>query len=552
MTHKTNASSSIVSSGKHALAFRMPLSEVHFEHAQVASLPPKTTFRWADGMILVVLAAIGLALRFAHLTAKPFWFDECFSVELARLQLGSFLRVIWWREANMSLYYALLRAWLHFGQSEFFIRGLSVLFSAATIPAIYWLGRQLYDRWVAIIAAVLFTFNAYGVRYAQEARGYSLFVLLATLSSGFFVSWLRDPRSRNRISYVVVSVLAIYTHFYALLLVLAQWIVLKICGVPGAKLPERASESPRTFPWRAISIAVIPLLVFVAKTGAGPLRWVHRPSWHDLPAFWQQLSGGSNWLLPVLFLLACGAAVHISGIRVLKRNQDWETWRIQFLLIWLVFPIVLTIVLSFLRPVFLPRFLIFCQPPLIILAAAGVAQLRKPWLTVPVLALILLLAMQGIFFVYGHDYDDQRDASGEAANFVLDHAQPGDGIIFHIAETRLPYEFFRSLRAGENTASPRFTRQLGPEILFPEFGRGLDYSDFKAKPIPEILRSELPNYSRIWVMYMYNQAGGAARTTAMLRGLLAQFFAHTECRDFSKVEVCMYTRDQEPEVRGQL
>jgi len=192
--------------------------------------------------------------------------------------------------------------------------------------------------------------------------------------------------------------------------------------------------------------------------------------------------------------------------------------------------------------VFLPRFLIFCQPALIILAAAGITQLRKVWLIAPAFAIVILLAVQGIFFVYNHDYDDQRDASGEAVNFILDHSQPGDAILFHIAEARVPYEFFRSLRAGENTASAKFTRPLGPDILFPHFAAGLDYSDFKAKPIPEILRSELPNYSRVWVMFMYNEGGGAGRTTAMFRGLLTQSFPHSDCRDFPKVEVCLYTR----------
>src|SRR5579864_2572777 len=111
------------------------------------------------------LVASTLAIRFLHLAGKPFWFDECFSVEVARIGMGSFLRLLWWREANMALYYLLLRIWLHFGQSPSFIRGLSVLFSVATLPAIYWLARLLYDRKVALISASLFAFNAYGLRY---------------------------------------------------------------------------------------------------------------------------------------------------------------------------------------------------------------------------------------------------------------------------------------------------------------------------------------------------------------------------------------------------
>lgn len=130
----------------------------------------------------------------------------------------------------MSLYYVLLRIWLRFkpqdASSEFYIRSLSVVIAVGTIPAIYWLARQLYDRRVGLVAATLLTFNAYSVRYAQEARSYALFLLLATLSSGFLIALVREPVRRNRVGYVLVSVLAVYAHFYALLLAvhwLAGW-----------------------------------------------------------------------------------------------------------------------------------------------------------------------------------------------------------------------------------------------------------------------------------------------------------------------------------------
>ena len=179
---------------------------------------------------LVLLIAASAAIRFLFLARKPFWFDECFSVEVARLDWANFLHLLWWREANMSLYYLLLRIWLRFGHTEFFIRSLSVLIAATTLPAIYWLAWLLYDRRVALTAAALFTFNAYSVRYAQEARSYALLVLLATLSSGFLVAYVREPVRRNRLGYVLFSVLAVYAHFYALPLVAAQWLALRQFG----------------------------------------------------------------------------------------------------------------------------------------------------------------------------------------------------------------------------------------------------------------------------------------------------------------------------------
>ena len=207
-----------------------PETAVNQHQSTGASPSPHDSPGRTPWLTLLLLLASGTIIRFLYLTRKAFWFDESFSVEVARISWGNFLHLLWWREANMSLYYVLLRIWLQFGYSEFYIRSLSVVISAATIPAIYWLARLLYDRRVALIAAALFTFSAYSIRYSQEARSYALFLLLATLSSGFLIALVREPVRRNRVGYVLISILAVYAHFYALLLLAAHWLSLRWLG----------------------------------------------------------------------------------------------------------------------------------------------------------------------------------------------------------------------------------------------------------------------------------------------------------------------------------
>lgn len=145
----------------------------------------------AHWFALSLLFAAGATVRFLCLACKPFWFDECFSVEVARIDWRNFLHLMWWREANMSLYYVLLRIWLHWGHSPFFIRSLSAVVAAATLPAIYWLARLLYDRRVALIAAALFAFNAYDVPlragsaqlFAVRAAGHAVLGILDRMAS---------------------------------------------------------------------------------------------------------------------------------------------------------------------------------------------------------------------------------------------------------------------------------------------------------------------------------------------------------------------------------
>jgi mannosyltransferase len=525
----------------------MPPSEAPVNQSAGASTVQSDSVRSARWLTLFLLFAACTALRLVCLTAKPFWFDECFSVQLARIDWRNFLHLLWWREANMSLYYVMLRAWLRFGQSEFLVRGLSVAIAVATLPAIYWLARALYDRKVALIAAALYTFNAYSVRYAQEARSYALFLLLATLSSAFLVSWMRQPSRRSWLGYVVASILAVYAHLYTLLLVVAHWIILRwvVLKTPDADASQGRTviHAPMQRAWKIIGIAALPLLIFVAKTGAGPIRWIQRPGLHDVLEFFEHLAGSDSSPLLATLAMACLGAVAPLGKRLWTRDQSWESWRMQFLLIWLAFPVALTILLSFARPVFLARYMIFCLPPLLILAAAGLARLRQSWMLAAALTLILFLCLRGVFFVYGHDFDNERDASGAASSFILDHTQSGDGVVFHIAETRVPYEFFRSERSGRDSASPAFTAHFGPEILFPYHGPGLDYRDFTGKPTADFLRTTAPSHPRVWVMLMDNgPPGNPDPTTMMLTETLPLSFPKIQRWQFPRVEVRLYSK----------
>jgi mannosyltransferase len=506
--------------------------------------PPLEDASKAHWFTLAVLVAAGAAVRFVCLACKPFWFDECFSVEIARIDWRNFLHLLWWREANMSLYYLLLRIWLLWGHSPFFIRSLSVVITTATLPAVYWLALRLYDRRVALIAAALFAFNAYNVRYAQEARSYSLFVLLATLSSGFLIAWLQHPTRRNWRGYVLMSILAVYAHFYALLLIAVHGLALYRLG--GTRFSGSRDKSALRAKIRragtTIGIAVLPLLIFVAKTGAGPIKWIHRPGLSDLLQFYEHLAGGNSWILLMLMAAACVAAIFPFDHSLLGRALSREIWRSQFLLIWLIFPPLLTAFLSFARPLFLARYMIFCLPAFLILAAAGLARLRQAWL-LGAWAAILFLCCQGISFVYAHDFDDERDASGTATNLILDQTHPGDAILFHIAGTRIPYEFFRSVRAGVNTANPTYTGQIGPEIVFPFHGPGLDYRDFTGKPTADLVRSVSAAHPRVWVMLMDNgPLGKPDPTTEMLIKTLPESFPRWQIWQFAKVEVRLYSR----------
>ncbi|PYX95438.1 MAG: hypothetical protein DMG71_09325, partial [Acidobacteria bacterium] len=163
------------------------------------------------------------------------------------------------------------------------VASLSVIASVAAIPSIYWLGRRLFDRRVGLIAATLLSLNAYHVRYAQEARSYSLFVFLTILSSIYFLRSLEQPSRRNRLGHILSSALAVYAHFFAVLLIIAQWISLRFLE-PHQIPPDLRKRSRH---WKTIALVVLPALLFAGTTGVGPLNWIKRPGLKMLYDYYQ-------------------------------------------------------------------------------------------------------------------------------------------------------------------------------------------------------------------------------------------------------------------------
>ena len=287
--------------------------------------------------------------------------------------------------------------------------------------------------------------------------------------------------------------------------------------------------------WRWIALLVSPVAVFVATTGTGPLRWVQRPGLKDLWIFALHLTGnGGPWLL-LASVAACLAALLPSWLTRRARRVPWEIWRYRFLLSWLLFPILLTLALSVIKPLFVPRYFIFCLPALFLLVACGIARLRPAALKAPALLFLLILSFRGTAGYYKQDLDIQRDDWRAATQYLLNHSQPGDALLFHVPMGRMPYEFYRSLQP------------LTPAsvVLYPHHADRLTFLDFVEKPNDAELERSLPQHARAWLVLTYaeTQSGLPDARSVELTGLLHNFYSAVEQRDFPGIEILLYSKE---------
>ncbi len=142
---------------------------------------------------------------------------------LARASWQHFAWVWWHGEANLqTIYFLLMRGWIHLGQSEAWLRLPSALFGIASIPLIFVVARKFMGPRPPWRAAALLTFSPTHVSYSQEARSYTLTILLVLLSTYCFRAAVDSGRRRDWGLWTAVGILAFYSHDFAALVLVAQ------------------------------------------------------------------------------------------------------------------------------------------------------------------------------------------------------------------------------------------------------------------------------------------------------------------------------------------
>ncbi len=207
-----------------------PKAIVH--HRTLPSLASLSAWLTWSRVAALLLTGIGLLLRRYHINTQSLWFDEADIVARAHADIGSLLVAFTSAGENGPLYTLLLHFWMRlFGESETAVRSLSALFGTLTIPLIYLFTSALLraggatHRWaegVGVLAAAILTIAPFHIWYSQEAKMYAL-VVFATLGSMYaFVLALERDTPRRWVAYVIITLLALYAHGMAVLILLAQ------------------------------------------------------------------------------------------------------------------------------------------------------------------------------------------------------------------------------------------------------------------------------------------------------------------------------------------
>nr|MDJ0776130.1 glycosyltransferase family 39 protein [Mastigocoleus sp. MO_167.B18] len=220
------------------------------------------------------------------------------------------------------------------------LRYLPAIFGVLTVIPIYAVNRIAFSAQAGLMAAALMAVSPFGVYLSQEARHYTLPMLLISLSLLGLIKIQRDLIERNQIKFsvwlgwTIVNSIGFYVHYFCILAFIAQittFIVLMYGKLIYSKKPQE--QQVNILPQRKILLALVlsigatclsflPWLPIITKHfTSADTSWLHAPV-HIAPIY-QTLAG---WLVMLIVLpvekqplpiaIACGVLMLLFGVWV--------------------------------------------------------------------------------------------------------------------------------------------------------------------------------------------------------------------------------------------
>ena len=217
----------------------------------------------------IALLVIGAAIFTFFAFNKNIWFDEAYTIGLVRHSVADIFKLHIY-DVHPFLYYFLLKIFtLVFGSSLLSMRLFSVigavLFSLLGLTHI----RRDFGEKVGFWFSFFSVFCASTLYYAEQIRMYSWATFFVALAGIYAYRFGKNGGIKNAVLFVLFSVCAAYTHYFALFAVAAVNIVMLVHKI-------RQRQLSRWFATAATQIILyIPgALIFLKQATAGGASWI--------------------------------------------------------------------------------------------------------------------------------------------------------------------------------------------------------------------------------------------------------------------------------------
>lgn len=445
-------------------------------------------------LIVEVLTAVAAVLRLWHGDVQSLRLDEGFTLRWATSPLSpimhgkTLLRPSLFQLVGADVhppgYFLMLHFWIQaFGTNLEVLRLPSEIAGIAAVPVLYLLAATLYNRVVAVFAGLMGAVSPFWIWHAQEARMYSFLLLFTLLSTyGLVVAFERRQRWGWAL-FFLASLLAIYTQYYAFLVLFAQ----ALYGITAWR-----RHRPRQYAiWAGclalLAVSYIPWgLVFLAN-----YRGATDPNL-TAPNLYTPLILLSNFLFGYLSANATPRVVAAWPVLVpitlaLGGFGHSLSWRARLLWFLFLVPILVAFLVTLtVKPFLSVRYLVVSVPALYILISVALTRVRGRLarLLIPIGIVALSLAAMHIGETAASNPASENYRS--AVDYIQSHIRPGDVV---------------ALDAPYNDDAFSYYTHLNAPVYYLPFPLDRSRTRLTTRYLGRYLNSIMTGRSRLWVLY---------------------------------------------------
>lgn len=358
-------------------------------------------------------------MRIYDLSSESIWIDETFSLKFSR-DINEDL-------GHPPLYFLFLGYWTDlFGNSEFAIRFLSVIFGSLSILLLYFFAGLLFNKKAALLSTFIFSINPFHIYLSQQARMYSLFTLFSLLSLYYFLRVLKEKKKVNYGLYFIFNLLNLYTHYFAVYVLFIE-ILYFILFYKNFKLKLKDFILTNLLVLILFSPQFLKIYNgFLSITS--DFNYGLKPEEYFFSIFNSFLGWNTAFTIIVFSLFLIGL------LRIKNIDKKLNLFGIFYVLL----PLVIGFFLSF-KMAIAPRHFIFILPIYIMFVSKGLINIKYKW--------IQILLISGILFISGfklaEDYSKPNHAQWrEVVEYIEKNSQKNDIILFDAGYTQLPFDYY--------------------------------------------------------------------------------------------------------------
>lgn len=179
--------------------------------------------KYKNIIILVLILLVGAGLRIWRLGKESLWYDELYAVWSSRFPLTEIL-VEQASAMHPPVYFYLGHFWFSLFTGDAGVRSFSVIWGMATIVVVFLIGSLMFNNRAALWASALASISPFLIWYSREATYYSWVAFISMLSFYCLLRGIKLGGRPNWIFYYASTTIAVFSHFFTPVLLLAQLI----------------------------------------------------------------------------------------------------------------------------------------------------------------------------------------------------------------------------------------------------------------------------------------------------------------------------------------